>query len=209
LFERFTVMYGAKFLDQWRGIDPVMLKKAWGEELASLSVDEIKRGLETCRTKPFPPTLPEFISFCEVKHDAESAYYEALSQMRLRQSGKDVWSHPAIYWTAARIGTDLNNQPWAALKSRWVATFKSVMDAGTWPEVPPPRVALPEPGQTSITREEADKRMQEIRKKAGLGPREEIGGKGWAHKLIACADAGEDVGFTALRFAKEAIAPNS
>ena len=51
--------------------------------------------------------------------------------------------------------------------------------------------------------------MQEIRKKAGLGPRTEIGGKAWAHKLIARADADEDVGFTALRFAKEALAPNS
>ena len=210
LFERFSLIYGAKFLDLWANVDKSTLKKAWAEELAGYTGFEIKRGLDTCKTKAptFPPTLFEFLAMCRPALTAEAAYYEAIEQIQRRADGKDAWTHRAIYWTAAKIGAhDLKEKPWVQIKTRWTAAFDETLAAGIWPEIPPHREALPAPGQTSITREEADKRISEISAKVGFVRRTEVGSKAWAHKLIARAKAGEDVGFVAERFAREAIAP--
>ena len=164
LFARFSAMYGAKFLDMWANVDKDMLKQAWTEDLAGLTPDEIRRGLEVCKTKTFPPTLPEFIGFCRPVLDAERAYYEAVGQMAKREGGTDRWSHPAVFWTASRIGGfDLRNSNWASIKGRWSALFAEVMSAGVWPEIPPKREALPAPGQQSISREEAAERMAQVK----------------------------------------------
>lgn len=199
-------MYGSKFLDLWRDVDHVKLKQAWAEELAGYTAAEVKRGLDLCKTKSptFPPTMPDFLVMCRTVLTAEAAFYEAVAQIQKREEGKDVWTHKAIYWAASRIGAhDLKNNSWQQLKGRWTAIFDEVLSAGIWPEIPAPREALPAPGQASISKEEAEKRAKEILSRTGFVPKEEIGGKDWAKKIIARVDAGEDVGFVAERFARE------
>ena len=144
IWERMKFTYGSKFVDQWRDVDAEKLKQAWAEELAGYTGFEIKRGLDTCKTKAptFPPTLFEFLAMCRPALTAEPAYYEAVEQIQRRASGNDVWSHPAIFWAAAKIGShDLREKPWATIKGRWSAVFDETLAAGIWPEIPPHREA--------------------------------------------------------------------
>jgi hypothetical protein len=122
LFERFASMYGAKFLDLWRDMDIARVKDAWAEELAGLTVDEIKTGLAAMKTKPWPPTLPEFIVLCRPPRDARADWAEAVEQMRVRLKGQggDRWSRPQVYWAAVAIGLhDLNQHTWEQIRARW------------------------------------------------------------------------------------------
>ena len=65
----------------WKNVDHAMLKQAWAEDLAGLKAEEIKTGLEACKTKPWPPSLPEFIELCRPELDYEALYHHANAQM--------------------------------------------------------------------------------------------------------------------------------
>src|SRR5471032_1404605 len=61
LFAEFALLYGTRLADLWRGTDIRSVKERWRVDLAGLSVVDVKRGIAACRTKPWPPTLPEFL----------------------------------------------------------------------------------------------------------------------------------------------------
>lgn len=148
----------------WAGQDPNVVKEVWAEELAGFNRDELARGFEAAKKSKFPPTLPEFMSLCRPPLDYEAAYYEAVTQMRLRYDGDrnqsygaDKWSHPAIYWAAASIGGDIQVQPYQYMKSRW----KSALDEAMHNKNPVPAYvpALPAPGKQITPKADAHKRI--------------------------------------------------
>ena len=145
LFDVLAGMYGAKFVDAWRGVDTEVMQRVWAKDLAAYSMKEVERGVNTCKALKWPPTLPEFLMLCRPLTDYEDAYHEALEQTRLRDSGRDNWTHPAIFWAAGRLGPDLQSIPYIALKTRWRraldAALRDVTD-GTVGAVPPAAVAL-------------------------------------------------------------------
>lgn len=150
LFSRFAAYYGARFHDMWGGqrLDDVLA--IWADELGDLTPDEMVRGVAAAKIAKFPPTLPEFIAMCRPPLDPESAFNEAVQQMALRDQGRDAWSHPAIYWSAATIGAfDLRNASWSAIKPRWSRVLQAELAKGEWPAVPPRLDALPAPGSTT------------------------------------------------------------
>lgn len=65
LFNKLSAMYGNRFTDMWRGIDPESIKAMWAEKLSVYSADALRYALEQCDTLPWPPTLPEFMAFCK------------------------------------------------------------------------------------------------------------------------------------------------
>ena len=164
VFERLATIYGARLADLWRGCDEEAVKDVWGRALSPYSPSEIRRGLQGCLTRQWPPTLPEFLALCRPPIDPETAYREAVEQIRLRgDGGVDRWSHPAIYWTAVRVTAhDLLGSSWIGIKSRWTAALNDELGKGEWPEVPPPRQALVAPGQSFTSREEGRRRIAEI-----------------------------------------------
>lgn len=140
------------------------MKRTWAEALAGYSPDEIKRGLEACLTRVFPPTLPEFLMLCRQPLDFEAAFVEAVEQLRLREAGEDRWSHPAIYWAAASIGQfDMRNASWGSIKARWTAALQAELSKREWPEIPPRREALPAPGRCTVPPDVAQQRLAGIR----------------------------------------------
>lgn len=166
LLDRLAAMYGQKFTDQWRGVDPTYLKSVWSEELASFSVDEIKRGLSACRTRPWPPTLPEFLSLCRPPIDPETAFYEAVRELRKRESNEDTWSHPAIFWATRLFATqDLMGAAYATIKNRWAKALNEQLELGTWPEIPQRLIELPSPGQTSVDPEKVKQYLADLRER--------------------------------------------
>ena len=105
LFARFEAMYGARFADAWKGCSIAHVKAVWAEDLGGFSRDELAAGIAGCRSRDWPPTLPEFMKLCRPPIDHQAALLEAIEQMARRESGRDRWSHPAIYWAAVKIGS--------------------------------------------------------------------------------------------------------
>lgn len=146
LFGRFSASYGRKFADLWGGADLVAVKNRWADAIQTYSMAEITAGVTACDKREWPPTLPEFLLLCRPEIKAESAYHEAVEQMQRRSTHTDKWSHPAIYWAAATIGThDLHYGSWTTLGARWTKIFTGLLLAGEWQEIPPRIVALPPP----------------------------------------------------------------
>lgn len=148
LLDRMAAMYGQKFTDQWRGVDPAYLKSVWSEELSGYTVDEIKQGFAACKSRQWPPTLPEFMVLCRPPIDPETAFCEAAREIARRATNQDKWSHPAIYWAAVQMGVDLTNHPYATIKNRWSRILAAEISKGSWDPIPRRVEALVAPGQT-------------------------------------------------------------
>ncbi|SDX53332.1 hypothetical protein SAMN05216333_11210 [Nitrosomonas oligotropha] len=170
LFEKLDLLYPKRWKDQFASPSHVeSWKQCWGEELDEMGItfEEVRVGLKRCITMyDWPPSFPEFIKSCRPSLDYERAFIEATEQMALRKTGKDRWSNPAIFWAAVKLGGDLTNFPYLAIKGRW----KSALDKATEdirngdlsPEIPPRIKALPAPGKTTVSVGEAKKRFAEI-----------------------------------------------
>lgn len=149
-----------------KGFDEGILnaKKVWAEDLAGYTPEEITRGLQT--RYDYPPSVDEFMRACRPSLDYERAFVEAVEQMVLRKTGKDRWSNPAVFWAAVKLGSDLTNFPYPAIKGRWKSALDKVTEeirnGDLSPEIPPRVRALPAPGKTSISPEEVKKRFAEI-----------------------------------------------
>lgn len=100
-------MYGSKFNDMWREMEPEEVKKCWSYELRIFSIEQVGIAVSGLKNKPFPPTLPEFIALCE----------SARSQ---KPRGQDV---PAI---AAPDAVQLDDEASESIKARWLAMSAKV-----------------------------------------------------------------------------------
>ncbi|WP_349609101.1 hypothetical protein [Cupriavidus sp. DF5525] len=201
LFARMSGMYGSKFADLWRGTDLPSVRRLWGKELASLSRDELRRGSDALLGRPFPPTLPEFVSLCRPGINVDAALYEAAQQLRLRAEGKDEWTNPAIYWAAMKVGEfDMLNLSHGALLKRFGAALDTVLRQDQIPDVPERLVALPAPGRGRASPERVEAAMREVRATA-----KEPGNKRWAERIVARVKAGEKIALGVLRMAQTAL----
>lgn len=208
LFERMLLDYGKKFGDQWAETSMDTLISHWSRELAGYSGAELKRGLDALATREWPPTLPEFKKLCRRPLDSTTAYYEAVAGVQARAAGEyGKWSHPAIYWAAMPLAFDLGNQTFSQIKPRWEAALHEQMDKGEWPEIPQAMVALPAPGKTKTSREEASQRLREL---GATGIVKDAWGndpKRWAKKLLEREANGDKTLMPIqIRFAHEALA---
>ncbi|MBV6447265.1 replication protein P [Nitrosomonas sp.] len=170
LFERLDLLYPKRWRDQFESPGQMeSWRQCWGEELdeQGITFEEVKQGLKRCITMyDWPPSFPEFIKACRPSIDYERAFLEAVEQMRLRDNSKDRWSNPAIYWAAVKLGSDLKNNPYQSIKVRWKEALDKTIEevrSGIFPSTIPPRLtALPSPGRSSVSQEEAKKRFAEI-----------------------------------------------
>lgn len=200
-FAWFAAMWGSKFADLWRGCNLAEVKALWAKELSALTPEERARGYAACRTRDWPPTLPEFLKLCRPPVDFESAYREAVEQMAKRDMGADTWLSPAIFWAAVTIGAfELRNSTWNAIEKRWRRVLQAELDKGEWPPIPPRALAIEAPKVTPATSEAVAQRLAAI----GLRAKEE-GNKAWALRIEQQALAGEPVAYMALTLAEEAL----
>jgi len=194
IFRRMENFYGAKWHDSLGGIARERVKQAWGEELAGYAPDEIARGLDGCRGRVWPPTLPEFLLLCRPGVDAKADWAEAREQMalRLRGQGGDAWSRPQVYWAAVAIGNyDLQLHGWEAIRTRWERALAAARGEAM-PTYSAPQAALPKPGEQCVPRDVARQRSsqlaRQVAERAALAP-----GNAWAVALLRREAAGEQV----------------
>ena len=205
IFQRMENFYLSKWVDSFGSIPRERVKQAWAEELAGYQAAEIKRGLESCRTRQWPPTLPEFLMLCRPVLDAKTEWAEACEQMRIRLDGKggDTWTRPQVYWAAVSIGWyDLNSTAWEQIRTRWInALANAKHDA-----IPAYLAALPAPGKQTVTKAEAVDRMADIKSAiAGALPGTTKAGTKWAYALMEREANGEAVAYQAGKMWREAL----
>jgi hypothetical protein len=147
LFGKLSARYGTLFADRYAGVPQDVLIAEWGAELAGLSGDDIRRGLDGCRDLRFPPTLPEFLALCRPPIEPHTAFMEAMRNMRERDLGRNpAWSHPAIYWAAVEVTHyDMRQSTYSAIRSRWERALADQLRHRCWPDIPRALVALPAP----------------------------------------------------------------
>lgn len=183
IIERMHLLYGAAFMRQWDGLDKAQMVQAWAQELSGFTGEEIAAGLNACRTRPYAPSLPEFMRLCRPWLEPETAFRAAVTGMQARSSGKSgEWPHPAVFWTAVEIGQyDMLNQSWQTLKGRWETAYSIHLGKGQWELVPDVSPALPAPPPAS--REDAEKAMRQMG--AGEVLKQTKDHKAWARKILA------------------------
>lgn len=201
LFERMEGFYGAKFANAWAGTNRHGMKRMWAIELATMSREELARGVKALRTHEWPPTLPEFLGMCKPPVNYDAALYEATQQLRLRAEGKDVWSNPAFFWAAVKVGEyDMLNTGHGQLIKRFVMALNEVLEGEVQP-VPPRAIALPAPGNT---RAQPERVQAEVAKAKAL--QKGVGNKDWAAAVLARAKKGKDKPtLTVVDMAKRAL----
>lgn len=137
LYNRFDGMYPGLWSGKFSSADQIEnWRQAWAEAFYEdgITFDDILTGIRACRkSHQFPPTLPEFIQCCKPLVDYDKAFYEAVDQMGVRRRpvlkiveggytqefDQDSWSHPAIYWAAIAMGSDLDSNQYYKIKPRW------------------------------------------------------------------------------------------
>lgn len=166
LFSEFEALYGSRFADMWRHTDVAYVKSLWAKALAGLTRREIRTGLAGCGNRPWPPSLPEFLTLCRPEADAEKAFALAQEQVSRRFSGEDVWPDRALYWAAVAFGFyDLRSMSWPMAKNRWSRIWaeKRQLEASL-PPVPAAREVLAAPGKTLTDRETARRYLAELKR---------------------------------------------
>lgn len=206
LFDRMLLAYGKKFTDQWAGADPDRLIGHWAKELGGMTREELARGAAGLESRDWPPTLPEFKRMCRPPVDPLTAYYEALNGVQARERGEmGEWSHPAIYWAAIKVSSfDLRNQSFSQMRDRWERALAAELAKGEWSPVPEPVAALPAPGKSEISRDDAAKRLQELGAAKVMQPKTDH--KLWAKRIAERAKkANHGLSPLQIRFANEAL----
>lgn len=206
IFRFLEVRYGAKFIDSLGGLPRERVLLAWREELIGYTPREIKRGLNECRGRAWPPTCMEFLMLCRSVADAKGEWVEAREQMaiRMRGQGGDVWSRQQVYWAAVAIGGfDLQTLGWEPVRARWEYALSNAK-SDPIPEFVAPQAALPTPGQTTVTRAEARERIAKLAAARHRALPTEPG-KEWAVVMMRREAAGEAVAFLGRQVWREVL----
>jgi hypothetical protein len=168
LFMKLDGRYNFMFTAKAKTPDALqLLRKEWLDGFCEKSVTgkQVFDALEVCRARhpKYPPNIQEFLECIDSSSDPQTAHAEAVEQMHRRETGDDVWSHPAVYWAAVKIGAfDLNNLAWEQIKNRWTHALDEMRRRENLEPVPPRLVSLPAPGRLSVPDEVAKKRMHDI-----------------------------------------------
>lgn len=205
LFGRLNGMYPNKWRSNFRDEQAINdWKAAWAEAFDEdgITPHDVADGIKNCRRMyDWPPSLAEFLKACRPSLDSEAAFHAAVKGMAARRKGEvGDWPHPAVFWAAAEVGQyDMLAQSWQTLKSRWEAAYSIQLARQSWDGVPAPTAALPAPGGTAATKEQADAGIKAMAAAAIEKPRDP---KAWAKKIMANPKAYASI---AVTMAKRAL----
>ena len=97
LISKMRINYGKKFADQWVGVDVEELKQAMVDAYQDLTVEDFARGVNRMKHEQWPPTIPEFRSWCEPKTDDWLGSHEAwaIAEKSIGFDGQEL----TVIWT--------------------------------------------------------------------------------------------------------------
>lgn len=208
LFARLLGFYGAKLSEQWKGLDLGMVKALWAEELAGYTAQEIARGIEGCRSRDWPPTLPEFLKLCRPPMNHTALWYEAQAAAKEREAGLvGTWSAPWVFHAYREMAHEVKTGEFAKHGDRWKVELekaKARFERGELPaEIPEPPKALPQP--EPLSKDEAKARAAALKVDAPTIRR----GTEWAERILSRVKAGERLPIAHVDMAKRALGVQS
>ena len=179
--------------------------ESWVEafEEEGITPDDVKVGLRECRRRfAWPPSCAEFVQACRPGVDPLRAYYEAVAGVGARFAGEHgTWSHPAIYWAAMPMATELQQQSYSQVKARWEASLERELAKTAWEPIPVPALQLTAPGKGRTSREAAVRAIETMVATLGKVPLS----RQWATDILAREQAGEQLLPIQVQFAREAM----
>ena len=97
LINKMRINYGKKFIDQWAGVHEDELKQAMVDAYQGLSMEDFARGYARMLQEQWPPTIPEFRSWCEPKTDDWLGSHEAwaIAEKSIGFDGQEL----TVIWT--------------------------------------------------------------------------------------------------------------
>ncbi|MDX3894392.1 hypothetical protein [Pusillimonas sp.] len=198
--------YGQQFLRRWEYFSIETLTATWQRELAGFTQEELKRGVEQCRTRIYPPNLSEFRLLCRPFLSPEASFNEAVKGITARRASRQFdWTHPAIFYAAVRFGNELLGATYLQLKDQWIHEFSAQLEKGTWPEIPVTKIMDSSPEGTGETNEYAQESCRKLREFVARSS--SVSNKtGWAARILKEPERRTP---TILTMAKSALQTNS
>lgn len=65
LFRKMAAIFGSRFADMWRGVDPADIHAEWTQAMRGMSREALQRGIAAMYRAKYPPTIGEFLAMCE------------------------------------------------------------------------------------------------------------------------------------------------
>ena len=161
----------------------------WAEELAGYTHEELMTGYRALKGRQYPPSLQVFQELCRPPIPPIEAYYAAIAGLQARQRGEvGEWSHPAIFYAAAGMASDLLESNYARIKDRWEAALKMQLAKGAWEPIEKPTLAL---GYTPTPTDakQAKERLSQIGAASVLAARSEH--TTWYRRILERAKRGD------------------
>lgn len=210
LFDKMSLSYGKKFVDQWGGVDPKKLKDHWAEQLAVMSRTELSRGYRALETREWPPTLPEFKKLCRPEINIDAAVTEAVEQIVLRTQGKDQWSHPAIYWAAQKVGYfEMTTLTHAQLRVRFASILDDIVSKGSVPPIPARQFQVTDQSKDASPNPLSVEQKAQLRQQFQMfvtKPSAKADHRAWAKRILEREKRGDSsVSALQVRMAREAM----
>lgn len=158
-----SAYYGKHFADLWGVTDIASVKRVWAEELGRLKPQQIALGMEACKRRKFPPTLPEFLELCKPTPEQLGipplpvAWSEARA-MASGQKRREDCSHPVVwhaYYEAGPIGHMTERDARDTFKHCYEVAVDLAVKGEPLREIPK---ALPKPGNETRPPETPEQR---------------------------------------------------
>jgi hypothetical protein len=134
LFHFFLVRYGKLWAERYANLGLTMndIKAEWEAEINRLTPEEFETGVKACRTRTFPPTLPEFVKMCWVGHpSSDEAWALALKAMDENQTV--VWTNEIMYaWDRCRAVYEDGDKVGARMAFKAVYEGLDLSDRPEW-----------------------------------------------------------------------------
>lgn len=132
----------------WGNTPKHLIDQEWAAALAGFRKHEIQRGIDACATRPFAPTLGEFVRLCRPALDPEYAFWEARDGLLERdkdgEDGKPLmgrWTHPGVFYAAREMSADVRAGDWLKSRTRWTRLLRIEMERG-WRDIPAPAMRV-------------------------------------------------------------------
>ena len=177
IFALFRINYHNQYYKAYSDTEVLnQIKKLWLESLCVFAPDTILRGArKVIEESEYLPTLNRMIRACQGDPekfgliDAHRAYVEACRAPSPKAAYQ--WSHPAIYHAGCAsdwffLSSSNEKTAFPIFERHYLKLCARVMNGETLPS--PNIPALPETIETPLSKEENQKRMEDLRKKMDL-----------------------------------------
>lgn len=172
LWNRLDGMYPGKWRKEFPDAKSIeSWQDAWAEAFTEdgITPQDVATGLKACRRLfDWPPSLVEFTKACRPYLIPENAFHDAVRGLAARKRGEmGQWAHPAIYWATVRVGRhDMEHCGYAVVRARWESALVEELSRASWEDIPLPAKALPAPGKTQATNDQANEALQRLSQSA-------------------------------------------